>query len=54
MKCIPVHPGRETSIHYFSCSGGPGAISIKSVPGHVTPNLCFITGEICGSRSAFL
>jgi hypothetical protein len=20
--------------HYFSCSGGPGAVSIKSVPGH--------------------
>jgi hypothetical protein len=26
---------------YFSCSGGPGAVSIKSVLGHVTPNLFF-------------
>jgi hypothetical protein len=25
----------------FSCSGGLGAVSIKSTPGQVTPNLCF-------------
>jgi hypothetical protein len=25
----------------FSCSGGPGTVSIESVSGHVTPNLCF-------------
>jgi hypothetical protein len=25
----------------FSCSGGPGgALSIKSTPGHITPNMC--------------
>jgi hypothetical protein len=41
MCCIPVHTGHETSTHYFSCSGGPIAVSIKSAPGHVTPNLCF-------------
>jgi hypothetical protein len=29
------------SIHYFSCSGGPGADTTKSVPGHVMINLCF-------------
>jgi hypothetical protein len=29
------------SVDYLSCSGGPGAVSIKSVPGHVTPNSCF-------------
>jgi hypothetical protein len=33
--------GRETSTHSFLCSGGPGAVSMKSVSGHVTPNLCF-------------
>jgi hypothetical protein len=28
--------------HYFSCSGGPGSVSIKSTPGHVITNLCFL------------
>jgi hypothetical protein len=36
-----VRPACETSMHYFSCSGGPNAVSIKSVPGHVMSNLCF-------------
>jgi hypothetical protein len=36
-----VHPGHKTSMHYFSCSSGPGADPIKSVTEHVTPNLCF-------------
>jgi hypothetical protein len=36
-----MHPGNETSMHYFSCSGGPGAVSTKSVSGPVTLNLCF-------------
>jgi hypothetical protein len=39
------------STHYFSCSGGPGVVSVKSALGHVTPNLCFPSGGICGSRS---
>jgi hypothetical protein len=26
---------------YFSFSGGPDAVSIKSVSGHITLNLCF-------------
>jgi hypothetical protein len=26
---------------YFSYSGGPRAVSIKSAPGHATLNLCF-------------
>jgi hypothetical protein len=30
MLCILVHLGREMSTHYFSCLGGPGAVSIKS------------------------
>jgi hypothetical protein len=41
-ECILVCPGCETSTHYFSCSGGTGTDSTKSVPGHVTSNLCFL------------
>jgi hypothetical protein len=33
--------GRETSKHYFSCSGGTGTYSAKSALGHVMPNLLF-------------
>jgi hypothetical protein len=33
--------GYETSTHYFSYSGGPGTVSIKSEPGHVMLKLCF-------------
>jgi hypothetical protein len=29
------------STHYFSCSGGPGVVSIKRAPGHITLNLFF-------------
>jgi hypothetical protein len=32
---------RKMSMHYFTCSGGPGEVSIKSAPGHVTSKLCF-------------
>jgi hypothetical protein len=49
---IVVHPGRETSIHYFSCSCGTSVDSTNSAPGHVTPNLCFASDRICGSHSA--
>jgi hypothetical protein len=31
----------KKSTHYFSCSGGTGTNSTKSVSEHVTPNLCF-------------
>jgi hypothetical protein len=41
MYCIPVHLWHETSMHYFSCSGGTGMVFIKSAPGHVTPNFNF-------------
>jgi hypothetical protein len=52
--CIRWDPGSEISMHYFLCSGGPDAVSIKSVPGHVMPNMSFFTsGGIYGSRSAF-
>jgi hypothetical protein len=36
-----VRPGCEISIHYFSWSGGTGAVSIKCALGHFTWNLCF-------------
>jgi hypothetical protein len=38
---IPPFSGNETSMHYFSCSGGTCTNSTKSAPRHVTPNLCF-------------
>jgi hypothetical protein len=37
---ILVHSGSETSMHYFSFSGGPGAGPNRRVLGHVTLNLC--------------
>jgi hypothetical protein len=36
-----VRLGRETSTHYFSCSGGTGTDNTKNTPGYVTPHLCF-------------
>jgi hypothetical protein len=33
--------GRETAMHYFLCSGEPGAFCVESVLGHVMANLCF-------------
>jgi hypothetical protein len=33
--------GPQKSTPYFSCSGGPSVISIRSAPGHVPLNLCF-------------
>jgi hypothetical protein len=41
-----VHPGREMSMHYFSCSCGACMDSTKSMSGHVTLNLCFASGRI--------
>jgi hypothetical protein len=40
-----VRPGRETSMHYFSCSGGTSMDLTKSALGHVVPNLCFLHPE---------
>jgi hypothetical protein len=37
-----MHPGRETSMHYFSFSGGLGAVTAKSVSRHLTLSLCFL------------
>jgi hypothetical protein len=33
--------GPWISTHYVSCLGWPGAVYIKSMPGHVMPDLCF-------------
>jgi hypothetical protein len=38
---ILVRPKHKISTHYFSCLGGPGVVSIKSVLRHIMPNLCF-------------
>jgi hypothetical protein len=35
------HVGHEISTHYFSCSGEPGAVSIKSASGYLTELLFF-------------
>jgi hypothetical protein len=40
MQCIPVRLGHEISMHYFSCMGGLGVVSIKIRSGHVTLKLC--------------
>jgi hypothetical protein len=48
-----MHLGHKMSTHYFSSSGGTDTDSIKSVQGHVTLNLFFSSGGICGSCSAF-
>jgi hypothetical protein len=42
-------PGHESSMHYFSCSGGTGMDLIKCALGHNMPNMCFFAfGGICG------
>jgi hypothetical protein len=51
--CNLVCLGDKTSTHYFSCSGGTGVVSIKSVVGDITPNFYFPSDGICGSCSAF-
>jgi hypothetical protein len=48
-----VRPGRETLTHYFSCSAGSGAVSIKSTRDTLCRTCVFASDGICGSRSAF-
>jgi hypothetical protein len=53
LQCVQgVHLGRETTTHYFACSGGTSTNSKKSAIGDVTSNLFFSSGGIYGSRSA--
>jgi hypothetical protein len=33
--------GAQNVLHYISCWGGPGVVSIKSAPGLITPNFSF-------------
>jgi hypothetical protein len=37
-----VHPGHDTSTHYFQARVGTGIDSTRSAPGHDIPNLCFL------------
>jgi hypothetical protein len=37
----PGYPGRETSMHYFPCSGGNSTDMTKLAPVQVSPKLCF-------------
>jgi hypothetical protein len=49
--CILVRLHRKISMHYFSCSGGPGMDSTKIAMGDVLHSGA--SGGICGSRIAF-
>jgi hypothetical protein len=51
--CIPAHPWRETSTHYFSCSGGTGMDLIKAHRDMLHQTCVFASGGIYGSRSTF-
>jgi hypothetical protein len=37
-----VRPGNKMAMKYFSCSGWPSAVYIKTVPGHVMPKLVLL------------
>jgi hypothetical protein len=52
-QCIPVHPGRETSMHYFLCSGGPVRILQKARRVTLCQTCVFLSSGIYESRSAF-
>jgi hypothetical protein len=34
-----MRPGHQTSKHYFSWLGRPGAVFVRSVMGHITQNV---------------
>jgi hypothetical protein len=47
-KCILVGLGCETSMHYFSCSVGTSAGSIKSVSDTLRQTSVFASDGFCG------
>jgi hypothetical protein len=47
------HPGRETPTHYFLCSSGPGADTIKTRQDILHETCVFASDAICGSHSVF-
>jgi hypothetical protein len=51
--CIPLHLGHETSMHYFSCSGGQVWNAQKVRRNTLLQTCVFAFGGISGSRSAF-
>jgi hypothetical protein len=53
MYYISVRPGSEASMHYFSCSGGLGTVSLKTRRDTLRRYFVFATGGMCGSCSAF-
>jgi hypothetical protein len=51
-----VHSGASrawNTMHYFSCAGGPGLVSIKTRRDMLRRTSGFISGGIYGSRGAF-
>jgi hypothetical protein len=41
IRCDLWVPGHEMLTHYFSCSVGPGVVSVKSALGHMMSNFYF-------------
>jgi hypothetical protein len=53
MWCIPVRSGRETSMQYFLCLSGTGAVSIKNALRHDTRKLDSPVPKTAGSTFSY-